>query len=577
MRDGGEHVAGDDEGRSLQDRIGELERRAQEAEALRLEVEELRQELQRTRRELERRERSLERAREDAAGELASLRDRLVHAERTLHSVTRSRAWKLIELYRSGMKRRLLPPGSRRHRLYSRLLGTGDYRPAPADSEGDAGTPPAAETRQVVRETFLPPPITGASVDPLAATVSVVIPTLNAGSELRAVLERLRSQRGLARLEIVAVDSGSTDGTLDVCARHDVKVVPYPGGAFNHGIARNTGADAASGEYLVFMSQDVVPVGPNAVAGLVRAVAADQRVAAASARQVPRSDADLFACWQLWAYRAQVLGYTRDTVVSVEPQRLAALTPEQRRRAAQVDNVFACVRREAFARHRFRAVAIAEDLDLGLRLLADGWSIAFLSSVAAVHSHDRDPAYHLRRAYTEWRAMVELLGFDLLPWERHGAPTAERAVAAAAGLYHRACQAVAAGRRTPALSPAERLAAARAMMAAPQVGGEAERDTSIERALEEIASMWRVAVPATADGPLEPFLELYLGVLDSFAAYLAASSAPDPEGDELPRALFKLCGDVVGRCLADHELWLARRHPDGGGSPSLATAMSRGV
>jgi O-antigen biosynthesis protein len=575
VRDGGENVAGDEERRSLQARVVELEKRAQEAEGLRREAEELRQELQRTRRELERRERALERAREDAAGELAVLRARLVEANRTLHSVTRSRAWKLIELYRSNVKRRLLPPGSRRHRLYSRLLGTGDYRPATDAASGPALPP--GEARRVVRETFLPPPLAGASVEALAAKVSVVIPTLNAGSEFRAVLERLRAQRGLAALEIVAVDSGSTDGTPALCERHSVRVVPYPGGPFNHGVARNTGADAASGEFLVFMSQDVIPVGDDAIARLVRTLQSDPQLAAASARQVPRSDADVFTCWQLWGYREKVLGYSRDTVVGVDAQQLAALPPEQRRRAAQIDNVLACLRREAFDRHHFQPRAIAEDLDLGLRLLEDGYRIAFLSSVAAIHSHNRTPAYHLRRGFTEWMAMVELLGFDTLPWQVHQIPSIEGAVRAAAGLYRRVGNALAAAPHGNGGAALEAVARVRAALTASPAGDFSEREESIESVLHEIAAACGLAEPLAASARCEPFLQLYLDASGSLAEYLAAARVLDTGDGELRTALFKLCTDVIGRGLADHAIWHERQHHVGGGYPQLVGAMSRGV
>jgi hypothetical protein len=43
----------------------------------------------------------------------------------------------------------------------------------------------------------------------------------------------------------------------------------------------------------------------------------------------------------------------------------------------------------------------AEDLDLGIRLIKDGYKLAFLSSIRIIHSHNRPPYYFLRRGYVD--------------------------------------------------------------------------------------------------------------------------------------------------------------------------------
>ena len=407
--------------------------------------------------------------------------------------------------------------------------------------------------------------------------MSVVLPTLNAGPELRAVLERLRAQRGLPEIEIVAVDSGSTDETLPLCERFGVKVVPYPGGSFNHGIARNTGAEAASGEYLVFMSQDAIPVGPDAVAGFVRALQSDPLLAATSARQIPRSDADLFSCWQLWCYREKVLAYRSDTVVSIDPVDLAALAPAARHRAAQIDNVFACVRRSAFEKLRFRPRAIAEDLDLGLRLLGEGYRIGFMSSVAAIHSHGRPPAYHLRRSFVEWVALVDLLGCPLQDWRGLDATTMAPAVTAATGLYRRVGAGIAAITGAWADRPAETIGRLRAALAEPGSAGGLATEPSIEAILGEIGGAASLGARPAESAAEEAMLAFYLNLLTSFTEFVA-SRPPYPEAaDELRTALFKICAETAGHCLADFGIWAARQDPGGVGFAELSSTLSRGI
>lgn len=63
--------------------------------------------------------------------------------------------------------------------------------------------------------------------------------------------------------EIVLVDSGSTDGTLEFVRKFPVRVIktnqPNPR-SFNHARAFNEGAHQVKGEYLVRLSGDAVPV-----------------------------------------------------------------------------------------------------------------------------------------------------------------------------------------------------------------------------------------------------------------------------------------------------------------------------
>jgi len=526
-------------------------------------------------RELAQRDRALAVAREQAADEAAQLRTRLGEATRTLQSIAGSRAWRLLTLYRAFVKERLLPAGTRRRKAYDRLLRTGDSRPSAGAA---AGVPlQRALAWQVVREHFLPPATIGDADEELPVKVSVIIPTLNAGKEWRVVLERIGAQQGVREIEVIAVDSGSTDGTLALCAQHGVKVVRYPDEPFNHGTARNVGADAATGELLVFMSQDAIPVGAKAIAGLARPLHADPQVAAASARQVPRSDADLFTNWQLWCFHSKVLSYRTDTTVSVEPSRLATLAPSERRRVAQIDNVFACVRRDAFVSLRFRPLAIAEDLDLGLRLLEHGYRIGFIPSVAAVHSHSRPPAYHMRRSFMETRVLADLLDQPRLDWQTSPIGSVEDAVRAAIGLYRRVGAAVAADGNGAETRPDQAIAAVRACLARPAKQSATAQDESLEATFRQVAESAGLAGVTGDPDHLGPFLRVYVDMLTSFAEYLGCLDVLAGRRDDFQLSLFKLCAETVGHALADFGLWAEKDGQRSAGLDAVAAVLSRGV
>lgn len=88
---------------------------------------------------------------------------------------------------------------------------------------------------------------------------SVVIRCYNEQVHIGGVIDAVRSQTA-SDFEIIAVDSGSTDGTLEILKEHDVTIVQIPKERFSFGRSLNLGCAAARGEFLVFLSAHCYPV-----------------------------------------------------------------------------------------------------------------------------------------------------------------------------------------------------------------------------------------------------------------------------------------------------------------------------
>ena len=88
--------------------------------------------------------------------------------------------------------------------------------------------------------------------------VSVIIPTYNAGPDFEGLLRRLQSQSRPPE-EIIVIDSSSTDGTAETALQAGARVIRIPKAQFDHGGTRNHAAQQATGETLVFMTQDACP------------------------------------------------------------------------------------------------------------------------------------------------------------------------------------------------------------------------------------------------------------------------------------------------------------------------------
>src|SRR5262249_24259191 len=119
-----------------------------------------------------------------------------------------------------------------------------------------------------------------------ATRLSIIIRCRDEAAHLGGVLDAVLAQTDVPAFEVLALDSGSQDGTLELLARHPVRVEHLPSEAFTFGRALNRGAAVARGDLLVYLSAHCRPLTPRWLAALV-APFADASVVATFGRQVP--------------------------------------------------------------------------------------------------------------------------------------------------------------------------------------------------------------------------------------------------------------------------------------------------
>ena len=90
---------------------------------------------------------------------------------------------------------------------------------------------------------------------------SVVIPTKNPGAIFQRVLDAVETQETKWPYEILVIDSGSTDGTVDfIQSRKNVRLHQILSTEFGHGKTRNLGVSMTSGEFVAMLTHDALPV-----------------------------------------------------------------------------------------------------------------------------------------------------------------------------------------------------------------------------------------------------------------------------------------------------------------------------
>jgi glycosyltransferase involved in cell wall biosynthesis len=271
----------------------------------------------------------------------------------------------------------------------------------------------------------------GCRCDVSAPRISIVLPTRNGGATLPGLLDAIARQRVDTPVEIVVVDSGSTDGSAELLRHRADRFVSIAPAAFDHGLTRNLGIQHAAGELIVLTVQDAVPASDRWLEALTEPLLADSRVAGAFARQTPRPGASAVTRYYLDRYQAS--SDVRRTIAIGSRLELESLAPGAQLDVCTFDNVCSCIRRSIWAQHPFRPTPIGEDIEWAREVLIAGYRLAYVPEAAVVHSHDRSGAYEFERTYLLHRRLYELFGLRTIPT----LPLLARAIGATLRVHHR--------------------------------------------------------------------------------------------------------------------------------------------
>jgi glycosyltransferase involved in cell wall biosynthesis len=245
---------------------------------------------------------------------------------------------------------------------------------------------------------------------PSPRTISVLMPTFQGAEILDRVLEALARQSLETPWDFLAVDSGSTDGTVELLESWRERLgVPFDlrridPVEFDHGDTRNVLAAESSGELLVYLTQDAIPLGEDWLQRLA-ANFADESVGAAYCRNVPRSDADLLTRM----FSKGDPGYATERREVQLPDNYAELDAHARRLLYNFNDVASAIRRSLWERHPFPRTWFGEDILMSRALLEAGHTVVYDAAAVVEHSHDYSPEETRARAEIDARFNAEWL------------------------------------------------------------------------------------------------------------------------------------------------------------------------
>jgi glycosyltransferase involved in cell wall biosynthesis len=220
--------------------------------------------------------------------------------------------------------------------------------------------------------------------------VSVVIRTLNESRHLPDLLRGIRDQEVQdTHVETVLVDSGSTDGTLEIAEDFGARIVHIRKEDFSFGRSLNYGCDAATGDALVMVSGHCIPVDRHWIKRLVAPLGKDGIA---------------------YAYGGQHGG--PDTRFS-EKRIFAKYFPDTDHLPQEgffCNNANSALLKSVWSKHAFdEQLTGLEDMHLAKVLVENGHRIGYVAGAAVYHLHDESWAQVRRRFEREAIALQRIM------------------------------------------------------------------------------------------------------------------------------------------------------------------------
>ena len=223
---------------------------------------------------------------------------------------------------------------------------------------------------------------------------SIVIRCYNEEQHIGRLLSGLMQQT-IGDLEIVVVDSGSTDATVAIASRYPIKLVTIRPEDFSFGRSLNLGCQQATGEFIAIASAHVYPVYTDWLEQMVRPFE-NPNIALVYGKQrgneiTKYSEHQIFAHW------------FPDQSSSIQTHPFC-------------NNANSVIRRSLWEQIPYdETLTGLEDLDWAKRVMALGHKIAYNADAEIIHVHEETP----KRIYNRYRREAIALK-QILPQERFG-------------------------------------------------------------------------------------------------------------------------------------------------------------
>ena len=218
-------------------------------------------------------------------------------------------------------------------------------------------------------------------------TITVIIPTYNAEKYIVPLLESLKEQT--VQFELIIIDSSSTDNTVVKAEAYANKIISIPKNEFDHGGTRTKAAKMASGDIIVFLTQDALPYDNQTIEKIIESFQ-DSMVAASYGRQIPYEGTSFFG------KHLRIFNYP-----STSHRRVLSHKGQYGIKTAFLSDSFAAYRKSSLQEIGWfkNGLIMGEDVHTGSKLILANYTLAYCADAKVYHSHSYSIIQELKRYF----------------------------------------------------------------------------------------------------------------------------------------------------------------------------------
>lgn len=236
--------------------------------------------------------------------------------------------------------------------------------------------------------------------------VSIVIPTKNGGSVLDKVLSAIENQKTIFSYEVICVDSGSSDNTIEIINSHKCKLFCIEPKDFGHGKTRNFGAFKGIGEFIVFLTQDAVPATDDWLQNFISAMKSNDEIVGGFGRHIPYDGCNIFDDRDI---RLMFEGFgTENTIYYMDDPERYKIEEGYRHLLAYFSDNNSCVRRSIFEKYPYADVNFSEDQIWAKQMIELGYKKLYCPSAPVYHSHNYPLKTYFKRYFDEYKGLYKV-------------------------------------------------------------------------------------------------------------------------------------------------------------------------
>jgi len=240
--------------------------------------------------------------------------------------------------------------------------------------------------------------------------VTICCFTFNSEETIEEYLEAVFSQRTDLKYEVLVIDSGSTDNTLEILKKYDLRLKKIPNSDFGHGKTRNLAVKLVRGKIVVMTVDDMIPVNDQWLNELIKPFS-DPEIVATYGKHVPKKGAAPFIERDIKEFFQSLVKTNKLLIQRIRSKK--KYSDFEWGRLIYFSDVNSAIRKSYVKKYPYEEVEYAEDQLMGETIIKNGYRKSYNPKAAAYHSHTYPIKDYLFRYFDEYLGLKETLGYTI--------------------------------------------------------------------------------------------------------------------------------------------------------------------